>query len=64
MKCVDSVVTGEEEGIWPQILEDARNGEVKVKSFISFCSLLSLWCWITLFRDENQCNYLNPCRRR
>jgi radical SAM superfamily enzyme YgiQ (UPF0313 family) len=26
---VDSVVTGEAEGIWPQVLEDARNGSLK-----------------------------------
>jgi radical SAM superfamily enzyme YgiQ (UPF0313 family) len=26
---VDSVVTGEAEGIWPQVLEDARNGTLK-----------------------------------
>jgi radical SAM superfamily enzyme YgiQ (UPF0313 family) len=29
MECVDSVVTGEAEGIWPQVLEDARNGGLK-----------------------------------
>ncbi|MCJ7531021.1 MAG: hypothetical protein MUO64_08315, partial [Anaerolineales bacterium] len=26
---VDSVVTGEAEGIWPQVLEDARHGSLK-----------------------------------
>ena len=26
---VDSVVTGEAEGVWPQVLEDARNGSLK-----------------------------------
>jgi len=29
MERVDSVVTGEAEGIWPQVLEDARNGGLK-----------------------------------
>jgi radical SAM superfamily enzyme YgiQ (UPF0313 family) len=29
MERVDSVVTGEAEGIWPQVLEDARNGRLK-----------------------------------
>jgi radical SAM superfamily enzyme YgiQ (UPF0313 family) len=29
MKRVDSVVTGEAEGIWPQVLEDARHGSLK-----------------------------------
>ena len=29
MERVDSVATGEAEGIWPQILEDARNGGLK-----------------------------------
>jgi len=29
MDCVDSVVTGEAEGIWPQVLEDARHGNLK-----------------------------------
>jgi radical SAM superfamily enzyme YgiQ (UPF0313 family) len=29
MECVDSVVTGEAEGIWPQVLEDARHGSLK-----------------------------------
>ncbi len=29
MERVDSVVTGEAEGIWPQVLEDARHGSLK-----------------------------------
>jgi len=29
MKRVDSVVTGEAEGIWPQVVEDARHGSLK-----------------------------------
>ncbi|HUT09074.1 MAG TPA: radical SAM protein [Thermoguttaceae bacterium] len=29
MRGVDSVVTGEAEGIWPQVLEDARHGSLK-----------------------------------
>jgi len=29
MERVDSVVTGEAEGIWPQVLEDARHGNLK-----------------------------------
>jgi radical SAM superfamily enzyme YgiQ (UPF0313 family) len=29
MERVDSVVTGEAEGIWPQVLEDARHGRLK-----------------------------------
>jgi len=29
MERVDSVVTGEAEGIWPRVLEDARNGSLK-----------------------------------
>jgi radical SAM superfamily enzyme YgiQ (UPF0313 family) len=29
MERVDSVVTGEAEGIWPQVLDDARNGRLK-----------------------------------
>jgi len=29
MKRVDSVVTGEAEGIWPQVLDDARHGSMK-----------------------------------
>ncbi len=29
MERVDAVVTGEAEGIWPQVLEDERNGELK-----------------------------------
>ena len=29
MERVDAVVTGEAEGIWPQVLEDARNGSLK-----------------------------------
>jgi len=29
MERVDSVVTGEAEGIWSQVLEDARNGSLK-----------------------------------
>jgi len=29
MERVDSVVTGEAEGLWPQVLEDARNGGLK-----------------------------------
>jgi len=29
MERVDSVVTGEAEGIWPQVLEDARHGDLK-----------------------------------
>jgi radical SAM superfamily enzyme YgiQ (UPF0313 family) len=29
MEWVDAVVTGEAEGIWPQILEDARHGSLK-----------------------------------
>ena len=29
MRRVDSVVTGEAEGIWPQVLEDARHGSLK-----------------------------------
>src|SRR3989338_5480911 len=29
MQRVDSVVTGEAEGIWPQVLEDARHGRLK-----------------------------------
>ena len=29
MERVDSVVTGEAEGIWSQVLEDARNGGLK-----------------------------------
>jgi radical SAM superfamily enzyme YgiQ (UPF0313 family) len=29
MQRVDSVVTGEAEGIWPQVLEDARHGSLK-----------------------------------
>ena len=29
MERVDSVVTGEAEGIWPQVLEDARDGNLK-----------------------------------
>jgi len=29
MERVDSVVTGEAEGIWPRVLEDARRGELK-----------------------------------
>jgi radical SAM superfamily enzyme YgiQ (UPF0313 family) len=29
MKRVDSVATGEAEGIWPQVLEDARHGRLK-----------------------------------
>jgi radical SAM superfamily enzyme YgiQ (UPF0313 family) len=29
MEHVDSVVTGEAEGIWPQVLEDARHGNLK-----------------------------------
>jgi hypothetical protein len=29
MKRVDSVVTGEVEGIWPRVLEDARHGHLK-----------------------------------
>jgi len=29
MEHVDSVVTGEAEGIWPQVLEDARHGSLK-----------------------------------
>jgi len=29
MERVDPVVTGEAEGIWPQVLEDARNGGLK-----------------------------------
>jgi len=29
MERVDSVVTGEAEGIWPQVLEDARYGSLK-----------------------------------
>jgi radical SAM superfamily enzyme YgiQ (UPF0313 family) len=29
MERVDSVVTGEAEGIWPRVLEDARNGRLK-----------------------------------
>jgi radical SAM superfamily enzyme YgiQ (UPF0313 family) len=29
IKRVDAVVTGEAEGIWPQVLEDARNGGLK-----------------------------------
>jgi radical SAM superfamily enzyme YgiQ (UPF0313 family) len=28
---VDSVVTGEADGIWPQVLEDARQGELKLR---------------------------------
>jgi len=28
---VDSVVTGEAEGIWPQVLEDARHGSLKIR---------------------------------
>ena len=31
MERVDSVVTGEAEGIWPQVLEDARHGILKRK---------------------------------
>ena len=29
MERVDSVITGEAEGLWPQVLEDARNGGLK-----------------------------------
>ena len=29
MERVDSVVTGEAEGVWPQVLEDARHGSLK-----------------------------------
>ena len=29
MERVDSVVTGEAEGVWPQVLEDARHGRLK-----------------------------------
>ncbi|MBN1126841.1 MAG: B12-binding domain-containing radical SAM protein [Sedimentisphaerales bacterium] len=31
MEHVDSIVTGEAEGIWPQVLEDARHGNLKHK---------------------------------
>jgi radical SAM superfamily enzyme YgiQ (UPF0313 family) len=29
MGCVDSVVTGDAEGVWPQVLEDVRRGSLK-----------------------------------
>jgi radical SAM superfamily enzyme YgiQ (UPF0313 family) len=29
MECVDSVITGEAESIWPQVLEDVRHGSLK-----------------------------------
>ncbi len=31
MERVDSVVTGEAEGVWPQVLADARNGSLKAR---------------------------------
>ena len=31
MERVDSVVTGEAEGIWPQVLQDARHGNLKCR---------------------------------
>jgi radical SAM superfamily enzyme YgiQ (UPF0313 family) len=36
---VDSVVTGEADGIWPQVLEDARRGELKLRYDGGFADL-------------------------